>query len=635
MKAVPPILMACFTIFLIPFILAPPYAHAVSDMTVSVNEWQFKWTAQQGAGSTPDERNDPRGWIHADAANPVPDNPENDTSAWIKIELPPYQASEWKQPGLFIDKLYGHKVDIFTEDRSIYESARHYSYDVYKIALPLERQDMGKPLYVKIVTYSDRIGLHQNIGIADYQDGLIRFYKTDLFDLILGGSLVFFGAMMLICSSFLNKSQLARWISLSLVIFATGTMIVTYSPFPYTFFGSYGKLCLILFDLSLFIFLPALALFIEKALDGGTITILTFARKFIVAYSAFCIALLLLNELTGLKYLNIYYFFTLTVLGIVMLVQFLLLIFISVQHAFRGNKDAILLSAGFALFSATGIGELIWFYAHAKNYELYLWKWGVLCFVIAFIMILSRRFARDHEQIVNHTKQLELYNTRLQRHEKMEILSELAASVAHEVRNPLQVTRGFLQLLRETSEDKPKKYLGFALDELDRASGIITDFLTFAKPQLDDVTVLRLSDEFEHIQGILAPMANIQGGDIRVQIPDDVYISGNSSKLKQAFVNIVKNSIEALDGGGTIEIWAYPDNGDIVIHVKDNGGGMDEAELSRLGEPYFSSKTKGTGLGLMVTFRIIEVMQGKLEFKSEKGAGTEAIVRFPSAPAPE
>ncbi|WP_238402998.1 sensor histidine kinase [Paenibacillus mesophilus] len=598
-------------------------------------EWQFKWATQHDTGSTSEERNDPRGWIHASADNPVPENPANYTSAWIKIELPPYRSSAWKQPGLFIDKLYGHKVNIYAGERSIYESERHYSYDVFKIALPLEQQDMGKALYIKIVTYSDRIGLHQNIGIGEYQDELIRFYKTDLFDLILGGSLVFFGAMMLLCSPFLNKSQLARWISLSLVIFTTGTMIVTYSPFPYTFFGSYGKLCLTTFDLSLFVFLPSLALFIEKALDGAKVTVIVYMRKFIVAYSAFCIALLLLNEITGFKYINIYYFFTLTVLGIVMLVQFLLLISVSSLHAVRGNKDAIILSTGFALFAATGIGELIWFYAHAKNYELYLWKWGVLCFVIAFIVILSRRFARDHEQIVNHTKELELYNSRLQRHEKMEILSELAASVAHEVRNPLQVTRGFLQLLRETSEDKPKKYLGFALDELDRASGIITDFLTFAKPQLDDVSVLRLSDEFEHIQGILAPMANIQGGEIRVQIPDDVYISGNSSKLKQAFVNIVKNSIEALENGGTIEIWAYPGNGEIVIHVKDTGGGMDENELSRLGEPYFSSKTKGTGLGLMVTFRIIEVMQGKIEFKSKKGAGTEAIIRFPSAAAPE
>lgn len=633
MRAVPRLLLGCLFLFLVPFIFPPPEAHGKTISSDPIAGWQFKWSAQPDGEPTMEERNDPGGWTDADAAHPLPPNAANASAAWLKIVLPQPQQTEWKQAGLFIDKLYGHKVVIYAGDRIIYEAARNYSYDVFKIALPLEQRDWGQTIYVNIVTFSDRIGIHKAMDVAEYQDGLLHFFKYDLFDMIFGGSLVFFAAVMLICSSFLNRSQLARWVSLSLVIMTTGTMIVTYSPFPYTFFQSYGKLSLLLFDLSLFVFLPSLALFVEKALDGGKITLITRLRKFIAAYSTFCIALLVFNELTDFKYIKIYYFFTLTVLGIIMLVQFVVLIGISALHAVRGNKEALILSTGFALFAATAVGELVWFYANEKNYELHLWKWGVLCFVIAFIIILSRRIARDHEQVVNHSKELELYNTRLQRHEKMEIISELAASVAHEVRNPLQVTRGFIQLLRETSEEKPKKYLGLAMEELDRASEIITDFLTFAKPQLDDVTVLRLCEEFEHIQGILAPMANLQGGDIRVQVSDNLYISGNSSKLKQAFVNIVKNSIEALDGAGTIEIWAYSESGEIVIHVKDDGAGMDEYELSRLGEPYFSSKTKGTGLGLMVTFRIIEVMRGKIEFKSRKGSGTEAIVRFPQTTA--
>ncbi|MDF2717314.1 MAG: integral rane sensor signal transduction histidine kinase, partial [Paenibacillus sp.] len=536
MRAVPRLLLGCLFIFLVPFILPPPEAYGKMISSDPVVGWQFKWAAQPDGGPTMEERNDPNGWIDANAVHPVPPNPENASAAWLKIELPQPQT-ERKQAGLFIDKLYGHIVDIYAGERIIYEAARSYSYDVFKIALPLEQRDMGQTIYVKIVTFSDRIGIHQAMDIAEYQEGLLQFFKYDLFDMIIGGSLVFFAAIMLICSSFLDKSQLTRWISLSLVILTTGTMIVTYSPFPYTFFQGYGKLCLLMFDLSLFVFLPALALFVEKALDGGKVTHIARLRKFIAAYSTFCIALLFFNELTDFKYIKIYYFFTLTVLGMIMLVQFVLLIGVSALHAIRGNKDALILSSGFALFAATAVGELIWFYAHQKNYELHLWKWGILCFVIAFIVILSRRIARDHKQLVNHSKELELFNTRLQRHEKMEIISELAASVAHEVRNPLQVTRGFLQLLRETSEDKPRKYLGLALEELDRASDIITDFLTFAKPQLDDVTVLRLCDEFEHIQGILAPMANLQGGDIRVQVSDNLYISGNSSKLKQAFVN--------------------------------------------------------------------------------------------------
>lgn len=182
----------------------------------------------------------------------------------------------------------------------------------------------------------------------------------------------------------------------------------------------------------------------------------------------------------------------------------------------------------------------------------------------------------------------------------------------------------------EKLNQKEKGYMNMAIEELDRASNIITDFLTFAKPQLEHITSLNVCQELKQIEGILVPLANLQGGEITLEVPEDLYIEGNSSKFKQAFINIIKNSIEALDGQGQIRIWAYKEKNEVWIHIRDNGEGMETKELSKLGEPYFSTKTKGTGLGLMVTFRIIEVMHGRLEFKSEKGVGTEAIVRFPA-----
>ncbi|GIQ70215.1 hypothetical protein XYCOK13_30390 [Xylanibacillus composti] len=211
----------------------------------------------------------------------------------------------------------------------------------------------------------------------------------------------------------------------------------------------------------------------------------------------------------------------------------------------------------------------------------------------------------------------------------MQIISELAASVAHEVRNPLQVTRGFLQLLNVNTTEKTKKYLSLALDELDRASDIITDFLTFAKPQLDHVAKLHLATEMKHIEGVLLPLTNLQGGEIVSNIPNDLYIKGNSAKFKQALINIIKNSIESLRGKGQIRISALKERNDVVIVIRDNGEGMDEATVAKLGQPYFSTKTKGTGLGLMVTFRIIEVMNGSIHFSSELGVGTEVIIRIP------
>ncbi|MNP40739.1 Sporulation kinase E [compost metagenome] len=94
---------------------------------------------------------------------------------------------------------------------------------------------------------------------------------------------------------------------------------------------------------------------------------------------------------------------------------------------------------------------------------------------------------------------------------------------------------------------------------------------------------------------------------------------------------MIKNSIEALGEEGVIRIWAYEDAGQVVIHIYDNGEGMGAEEIKHLGEPYYSNKTRGTGLGLMVTFRIIEAMKGSITFTSEKWVGTEAVIRFPAA----
>lgn len=219
----------------------------------------------------------------------------------------------------------------------------------------------------------------------------------------------------------------------------------------------------------------------------------------------------------------------------------------------------------------------------------------------------------------------------LQRSEKMEIISELAASVAHEVRNPLQVTRGFLQILGERSGNKEKEYLKMAVGELDRASVIITDFLTFAKPGLDIVDVFEVSGELKHVSGILLPLANLQGGSIELRLQQELQVTGSPAKFKQAFINLIKNSIESLQEEGEIVVTAWRTGNWVIISVKDNGEGMKVSELARLGEPYYSNKTKGTGLGLMVTFRIIEAMNGTIEFHSRKGEGTEVLIKLPAS----
>lgn len=217
--------------------------------------------------------------------------------------------------------------------------------------------------------------------------------------------------------------------------------------------------------------------------------------------------------------------------------------------------------------------------------------------------------------------------------EKMEVVSHLAASISHEVRNPLTVTRGFLQMLKDPNigEEKRKYYLDTALEELDRAEVIISDYLTFAKPHPHDLDDISIKDLIQKGVDLITPYANHYSVQVKQEIADHAYIVGDATKLQQCLINIFKNSIEAMPQGGTLEIYTEVLYGHCIIHIVDNGIGMTNEQITRLGEPYFSTKEgKGTGLGMMVVFRIIEGIGGSIKVRSQVGKGTHFEVSLPS-----
>lgn len=604
------------------------YGEVKNKSSQIITEWQIKWALEEDLTGPNTALEQAEGWIEKNSKQPLPTKPNHHSSAWFKIQLPEMNS---ETPTLLMKTIYGRHIVVRTSDTILYESERTYNYDQNKIMVPLRTADPNEVLYVGVASDKQRIGFHNKITVGDYSELLPIFVKTNLMDMILGSSFIFVSFIMLICSLFLRKHFLSSWISLSIVILTIGILMVTYSSYLYSIHGEWGGLYTTLFDCALFILLPSLTYFFEGVFGIGYYGVIRQFRRFQIGYSALCFICMLLNFMISDGYVGLYYFISVRILGSIIIFQCVLLVMTSILHVIKGNKDAIILSVGLALFVGTSLLEMIYFYSESENYDFFAWKWGALSFVTVLIIIIGRRFAINHDQVVKYSKELELFNNELQRSEKIEIIGELAASVAHEVRNPLQVTRGFLQLLSKKYEQKKQQeYLCMALEELDRASNIITDFLTFAKPELDHICMLNIRDEVTHIEGILLPLANLSGGEIIVNIPRNLMIRGNSSKFKQALINIIKNSIESWHQEGHIKIWAYRDNSIIVIHIQDNGEGMNQEELTRLGEPYFSNKTKGTGLGLMVTFRIIEVMNGKIHFISQKGVGTETIITFPS-----
>lgn len=614
-----------FFLFIATLFAAPSYA--LSDApTTAITEWEMMW--EKDPDSTVEDALfiKESEWMKIEYGDKYPEVPAGIQSAWIRFQLP---ELIWSVPVLSINKLYAKSVEIYINEYNVYDSDREYAYDKNQFLLPLDLRNSNVIVYIKVNTFTDRIGLQDKLTVGEYQVVAQSHMKKDLADVILGAMLIFISISMFVSTLFLNKTFVKGWSSLGAVFLSVGLMILTYSPFLHTNFSQYGRVSYSLFDIASTLLIPSLFVFIEKIFGRGPYGLITRFRRLQVVFAVICIAWLLIS----FKWESVYELYTSVAIftfGISVIVGNVLFISSLIVFCRKGNKDAIIMSTGLLIFAAISAGEIIWFFASGMMHQMFYWKWGVLVFLASLVVILARRISQNYVQVLKYSKQLEVFNNELQRSEKMEMISQLAASVAHEVRNPLQVTRGFLQLLgAKSNNDKDKSYMVLAIDELDRASEIITDFLTFAKPQLENTTLLSIGEELQKIEGILVPLATMQGGIINVHCTSNLYVKGNSSKLKQALINIIKNSIEALGEDGVIDIKAYEQNNQVVIRVKDNGEGMSESDIARLGEPYYSKKIKGTGLGLMVTYRIIEVMEGSIMFSSIKGKGTEAVILLP------
>jgi two-component system, sporulation sensor kinase B len=216
--------------------------------------------------------------------------------------------------------------------------------------------------------------------------------------------------------------------------------------------------------------------------------------------------------------------------------------------------------------------------------------------------------------------------------EKMEIVSHLAASISHEVRNPLTAVAGFLQLIAENeiTTDTNREYAKYAIDEANRASEIINDYLMFAKPHPNDETIMNVNQEIQKSIDILKPLCLKQNIQTDISFDHKAAIKGDPHKFQQVLINIFKNSIEAMPKGGNLTIYTAEEKEKISIKISDTGHGMTPEHLARLGEPYFSLKgQKGTGLGMMVVFRIVESMKGHVQVNSKYNLGTSITLTFP------
>ncbi|MFJ7970546.1 ATP-binding protein [Psychrobacillus sp. NPDC096389] len=215
--------------------------------------------------------------------------------------------------------------------------------------------------------------------------------------------------------------------------------------------------------------------------------------------------------------------------------------------------------------------------------------------------------------------------------EKLKMAGEIAAGMAHEVRNPMTAISGFVQLMGNHPEYPYSSYTKVIEKEIERINYIISEFLVLAKPHLTTAKKYHLKTTLDDILMLFQSELNLKGIVYSNEwSAGDAYIFGEETQMKQVLTNIIKNAIEAITENGKIKICSTIEQENIVlIKITDNGVGMDEETLQNIFSPFFTTKEKGTGLGMMISEKIIADHGGKIFIESEIETGTSVTIQLP------
>ncbi|WP_338781680.1 PAS domain S-box protein [Metabacillus sp. FJAT-52054] len=257
-----------------------------------------------------------------------------------------------------------------------------------------------------------------------------------------------------------------------------------------------------------------------------------------------------------------------------------------------------------------------------------------------WILIDTRILYADQSQDIEYiiatfqdiTEKIEL-DKMVKSQEKLALAGRMATAVAHEVRNPLTSVLGFLQLM-ETSDELNKDYLRIMKKDLERIKLVTNEFLSLAKPESMETVKLELKDD------ILVPVVHILMQDLNdrnitfeffEEENGPYYVEGKQESLKQVFLNFLTNAMDAIPKEGSIHLILSHFGEHVLITIEDTGIGIDPERLPFLGEPFYSLKEKGTGLGLLICRKILEDHRGHFSIVSSPGEGTKVTIFIPAA----
>jgi len=208
----------------------------------------------------------------------------------------------------------------------------------------------------------------------------------------------------------------------------------------------------------------------------------------------------------------------------------------------------------------------------------------------------------------------------------------MAAGVAHELRNPLSSIKGLTLLLKGKINDDEEAVntADILVQEVERLNRSIGELLDYARPHKLKLRQLDIRDVIDKAISLIAVDLESAGVTLVTDYAPGSYVRGDRDKLNQVFLNLLLNSLQAMDEGGKLMIRTTRRENQVICTVEDDGCGLEEDNVARVFDPYFTTKKDGTGLGLAMSAKIIEEHAGSIEFRSTLGSGTTVSVRLPA-----
>ncbi|OQR54658.1 ATP-binding protein [Bacillus sp. CDB3] len=277
----------------------------------------------------------------------------------------------------------------------------------------------------------------------------------------------------------------------------------------------------------------------------------------------------------------------------------------------------------FYVVSCSVIGKYVFFTLILQDIKVVIPL--VLC---VFFFIISHSLLKRFQSYVRTVVEM---MSNMKETENLAVIGTMSTTIAHEIRNPLTALKGFTQIQKERNPEDTLSY-EIMLQEIERINEFVSELMLLGKPKPTNYERCNIREILLYVVQLMESYATQYKVKFHLQVDGNLpVINGDDKQLKQVLLNIIKNGIESMPKGGDIQIRAYKKAGEnLCISIEDQGFGIENEKIEKIGKAFYTTKENGTGLGLMITYKIIEEHQGRIAIQSSMGVGTKVEIYLPT-----